>query len=280
MALNRGAAKGAARVHFNPIKIDYNTQAAIGLIQQYGSRFDWWQALVCPCTVKAEQTELKFRQLACGQCNGTGWVYILNQEIRAVPSSNRREEQTLTYRVAQPGQLSNIFVNLTCEPQYKVNIRDRMVFKESVTFRSEAKVFDPAAASYKFTFPIVELLQVVDSDGLNYDCTNLNVLDRDVNSDADGNLFWVPDDVEILDLDTGVETLNPLQRTNRKTPKTGQSFSVLYTLYPSYIVITAAHEIRGFVAGKPASDGGVQAFEDLPRLFTAKMEIPDSYLFG
>lgn len=279
MALNRGKAQGAARVHFSPIKIDYNTQAAIGLIQQYGSRFDWYQALVCPCTIKAEQTDLKFRQLACAQCNGTGWVYVFNKEIRAVPSSNRRDEQTLTYRVAQPGLMSNIFVNLTVEPQYKVNIRDRMVFKESVTFRSEAKVFSPETASYKFTFPIVELLQVVDSDGVHYDCTNLNAIDRDVDSDADGNLFWVPDDV-LLNTATGVETLNPLQRTNRKTPKAGRSFSILYTLYPSYIVITAAHEIRGFVAGKPVSEGGIQVFEDLPRLFTAKMEIPDSYLFG
>ncbi len=279
MALTRGTAKGAARVHFNPIKIDYNTQAAIGLIQQYGSRFDWYQALVCPCTIKAEQTELKFRQLACSLCNGTGWVYVFNKEIRAVPSSNRRDEQTLTYRVAQPGLMSNIFVNLTVEPQYKVNIRDRMVFKESVTFRSEAKVFSLETASYTFTFPIVELLQVVDSDGVHYDCTNLNAIDRDVDSDADGNLFWVPDDM-LLNMTTGVETLNPLQRANRKAPKTGQSFSILYTLYPSYIVITAAHEIRGFVAGKPVSEGGVQVFEDLPRLFTAKMEIPDSYLFG
>lgn len=279
MALNRGTARGGARVHFSPIKIDYNTYGAIRLIQQYGSRFNWYQALVCPCTIKAEQTDLKFRQLACAQCNGTGWVYIFNKEIRAVPSSNRRDEQTLTYRVAQPGVMSNIFVNLTVEPQYKVNIRDRMVFKESVTFRSEAKVFSPETAFYTFTFPIVEILQVVDSDGVHYDCTSAFAIDRDVNSDANGNLIWVPDDM-LLNTETGVSTLNPLQRTNRKTPKTGQSFSILYTLFPSYIVITAAHEIRGFVAGKPEADGGVQAYEDLPRLFTAKMEIPDSYLFG
>lgn len=279
MALNRGTARGGARVHFAPVKIDYNTYGAIKLIQLYGSRFDWYQALVCPCTIKAEQNDLKFRQLACAQCNGTGWVYMFNKEIRAVPSSNRRDEQTLTYRVAQPGQMSNIFVNLTVEPQYKVNIRDRMVFKESVTFRSEAKIFDPNVSSYKFTFPIVEVLRAVDSDGVNYDCTNLNAIDRDVDSDAHGNLVWVPDDT-LLDTTTGVSTLNPVQRTNRTTPKTGQSFSVLYTLYPSYIVITAAHEIRGFMAGKPASDGGTQAYEDLPRLFTAKMEIPDAYLFG
>jgi len=257
MALNRGTAQGAARVHFNPIKIDYNTQAAIGLIQQYGSRFDWYQALVCSCTVKSEQVDLKFRQMACGQCNGTGWVYVLNKEIRAVPSSNRREEQTLTYRVAQPGIMSNIFVNLTCEPANKVNIRDRMVFKESVTFRSEAKIYDPAIREYKFTFPIVELMQVIDQDGKSYDCTNLNAEDRDVDSNEAGNLIWQDD-----------------------PPPTGRGFSILYSFFPSYVVITAAHEIRGFVAGKPADQGGVQAYEDLPRLFTAKLEIPDAYLFA
>jgi hypothetical protein len=259
MALNRSTAKGAARVHFNPIKIDYNTRAAIGLIQQYGSRFDWWQALVCPCTLSPQQTDLKFRQLACGLCNGTGWTYVFTNEIRAVPSSNRREEQTLTYRVAQPGVLSNIFVNLTCEPAYKVNIRDRMVFKESVTFRSEAKVFDPAIETYNFTFPIVELMQVLDVDGKSYDCTNLNVEDRDVDSNADGQLVWTE---------------------GKCRPPSGKGFSALYTFFPSYIVITAAHEIRGTVAGKSPATGGVQAFEDLPRLFTAKLEIPDSYLFG
>jgi hypothetical protein len=259
MALNRGTPKGAARVHFNPIKIDYNTQAAIGLIQQYGSRYDWWQALVCPCTLAPQQNDLKFRQLACGLCNGTGWTYVFTKEIRAVPSSNRREEQTLTYRVAQPGIMSNIFVNLTCEPEYKVNIRDRMIFKESVTFRSEAKIYDPTKETYKFTFPIVELMQVLDQNGTSYDCRNLNVEDRDVDSNDSGLLVW---------------------NEGKCRPPSGVGFSALYTFFPSYIVITAAHEIRGTVAGKPPSQGGEQAFEDLPRLFTAKLEIPDSYLFG
>lgn len=258
MALNRGKATGAARINFRPLKIDYSTAAAISLIQQYGSRFDWYQTLVCPCTQTSQQTDLKFRQLACGLCNGTGWTYIFTKEIRAVPSSNRREEQTLTYRVAQPGVMSNIFVNLTCEPEYKVNIRDRMVFKESVTFRSEAKVFDPAVETYKFTSPIVELMQVIDVDGISYDCTNLNVENRDVDSNTDGKLVWTE---------------------GKRRPLTGKGFSILYTFFPSYIVITAAHEIRGTVAGKAPPDG-TQAFEDLPRLFTAKLEIPDSYLFG
>lgn len=258
MALNRGTPRGAARVHFNPIKIDYNTTAAIGLIQQYGSRYDWYQALVCPCTLQSQQVDLKFRQLSCGLCNGTGWTYVFTKEIRAVPSSNRREEQTLTYRVGQPGIMSNIFVNLTCEPANKVNIRDRMVFKESVTFRSEARIFDPNVETYKMTWPIVELMQVLDQDGKSYDCTNLNVEERDVDSNEAGELVWA---------------------SNKCRPVTGRGFSALYTFFPSYIVITAAHEIRGTVAGKPSPEG-VQAFEDLPRLFTAKLEIPDSYLFG
>lgn len=259
MALTRPTPKGAARVNFRPIKIDYNTAAAIGLIQQYGSRFDWFQTLVCPCTLAPQQDELKFRRLSCGLCNGTGWTYVFTKEIRAVPSSNRREEQTLTYRVAQPGMMSNIFVNLTCEPEYKVNIRDRMVFKESVTFRSEAKIFDPAVSTYKFTFPIVEIMQVLDVDGKSYDSTNLIVENRDVDSNTAGELFWN---------DTGCR------------PATGKGFSVLYTFFPSYIVVSAVHEIRGAIAGKPANQGGVQSFEDLPRLFTCKVEIPDSYLFG
>jgi hypothetical protein len=77
-----------------------------------------------------------------------------------------------------------------------------------------------------------------------------------------------------------VETLNPVQRTNRQQPPDGMAFSILYSFYPTYDVITAAHEVRGFVAGKPESEGGVQVWEDLPRLFTGKLVIPDAYLFG
>lgn len=256
MALNRGAAQGAARVHFSPVKIDYNTAAAIGLIQQYGSRYDWYQALVCPCTLSPQKDQLKFRKFACGLCNGTGWAYVFVKEIRAVPSSNRREEQTLTYRVPQPGVMSNIFVNLTCEPEYKVNIRDRMIFKESVTFRSEALIYEAGKSTYKLTWPAVELMQVLDQDGKSYDCTNLDLNARAVNLNDAGEVVWQDD-----------------------PPPVGNGFSVLYTFFPSYIVITAAHEIRGTVAGK-ASPEGEQVFEDLPRLFTAKLEIPDSYLFG
>lgn len=258
MALNRGTAKGAARVHFKPVKIDYNTDAAIGLIQQYGSRYDWHQALVCPCSFAPQTSELKFRPLACSLCNGTGWTYVFTKEIRIIPSSQRREEQTITYRAAQPGLMSNIYVNMTCEPENKVNIRDRLIFKESVTFRSEAAIFDASKESYKFSWPIVELMQVLDIDGKSYDCTNLNVEDRDVDSDENGLLVW---------------------NEGKCRPAQGKAFSILYTFFPSYIVITASHEIRGTVAGKPSPEG-TQVFEDLPRLFTSKLEIPDRYLFG
>lgn len=259
MTLTRGKAKGGARININPLKIDFSVIADIKLIQNYGSRYDWYQALVCPCTLNSQSTDLKFRKLACGLCNGTGWTYSLTKEIRAVPSNTRREEQTLTYRVPQPGIMSNIFVNLTCEPVNKVNIRDRLVFKESVTFRSEAQIFNPEKEYYQFTFPIVELMKVIDEDGKEYDCTNVLTDLRKVDSNVDGNLVW---------------------NDSSCRPPTGKAFSILYNFYPSYIVITAAHEIRGFVAGKTTAEGGVQAYEDLPRLFTAKLEIPDNYLFG
>jgi len=257
-ALNRNTPRGGARIQFDPLKIDYSTKAAIGLIQKYGALYDWHQALVCPCTLQTQKNDLKFRQITCALCNGTGWTFVFNKEIRIVSSSTRREEQTTTYRTPVPGLLSNIYVNMTCEPENKVNIRDRVVFKESVTFRSEAAIFDPSKTTYSFTFPIVELLRVIDEDGKSYDCTNLRVDMRQVDSNTDGKLVWSESSCR---------------------PATGKSFSILYAYYPTYDVITAAHEIRGFVAGKPATEGGVQAYEDLPRLFTAKLVIPDAYLF-
>lgn len=251
--------QGGARVAFSPLKIDYNTKGAIDLIKKYGGKFDWYSALVCPCTLKSLRTELKFNQLSCGLCNGTGWTFVFRKEIRIVPSSTRREEQTLTYRVPGPGIMSNIFVNLTCEPENKVNIRDRVIFKESVTFRSEVATMDAEKTSYKFTFSIVELLAVMDENGKKYDCTNVYPENRDITVNADGEVYWVE---------------------GKRKPPVGVPFSVLYSFYPVYDVITAAHEVRGFVAGKLAEEGGRQVWEDLPRLFTAKLVIPDAYLFG
>jgi len=260
------AARGGARVPFTPLKIDYNTKGAIDLIKKYGSRFDWYSALVCPCTLKSQQVELKFIQLSCGLCNGTGWTFVLNSEIRIVPSSARREEQTLTYRVAGQGLMSNIFVNLTCEPQYKVNIRDRVVFKESVTHRSEVVFMDVEKTSYKLISPAIDLLHVIDETGKHYNSTSYYTDDqgvviesRDISVNADGEIYWVE---------------------GKRKPPNGMAFTVLYSFFPAYDVITAAHEIRGFVAGKLAEEGGVQAWEDLPRFFTGKLVIPDAYLFG
>jgi hypothetical protein len=155
--------------------------------------------------------------------------------------------------------MSNIYINLTCEPVNKINIRDRMVFKESVTFRSEAAIYSTATATYKFTFPIIELLKVIDEDGNEYDSTNYFPEKRDVDITTDGLLFWV-------------------ESNNR--PVENKPFSILYSFFPSYVIISAAHEIRGFMAGKPESKGGVQSWEDLPRLVVAKLEIPQTYLFG
>jgi hypothetical protein len=251
-------ARGAARVNFNTQKIDYNTKGALSLIENYGSRWDWFNALVCPCSAKTQLEDKQFRRLTCSLCNGTGWTYIYNKEIKMIPSSIRREEATLTYRIPKEGQMSNIYVNLTCLPENKINIRDRVVFKESVTFRSESKIFSNEIESYKFSFKIVEILNIIDENGKTYDCNNILEEKRDVKVNYAGELYWVD---------------------GNKKPPEGTSFSILYTFYPSYIIITAAHEIRGFTAGKPFPDG-VQAWEDLPRLVTAKLEIPSVYLFG
>lgn len=257
--VKRSTPQGGARISLkNIIKVDYSTDGAIALIKDYGSRFDWYQALVCPCTFKAQEVNKQFGKLTCDLCNGTNWAYILNKEVLAVPSSMRREESTMTYRTAEEGIMSNIYVNLTCEPVNKVNIRDKMVFKESVTFRSEATIFDASKLTYKLTFPIAELMVVLDEDGKKYDCTHFFPEKRDIDITTDGLLFWV--------------------EGNRK-PKSGQPFSVLYSFFPSYVIISAVHEIRGFMAGKPADQGGVQSFEDLPRLMVAKLEIPSTYLF-
>jgi hypothetical protein len=256
--LNRKSPQGAPRINLkNIIKVDYATEAAIALIKNYGSRYDWYNALVCPCTFKSQQIDKKFGKISCGLCSGTRWAYVLNKEIRAVPSSIRREEQTLTYRVPEEGLMNNIYINLTCEPVNKINIRDKLVFKESVTFRSEATVFDPSKETYKFTSPIVELLRVIDEDGKEYDANNFYPERRDVDIDTDGLLYWVD---------------------GNKRPPVNMTFSILYSFFPSYIIISAVHEIRGFMAGKPEPEG-VQSWEDLPRLVTAKLEIPGTYLF-
>lgn len=258
--LERKTPRGGARTSTGSIlKVDYHTERTKNFIKSYGSRFDWYTALICPCSVKSQKIEHGFTKISCAMCNGSGWTYLYNKEMIIVPSSIRREELTLTYRAAQPGMMSNIYVNMTCLPEDKVNIRDRLIFKESVTFRSEGEIFDPSKETYKFTFPIVELLKVVDDCGTKYDSTHYFAEERDVDITTDGLLYWVD---------------------GNKKPKKDQSFSILYSFFPSYIVVTAAHEIRGVTAGKPADQGGVQAWEDLPRLFMAKLEIPDKYLFG
>lgn len=257
--INRLTPQGGARVNLkNIIKVDFNTDASIALIKSYGSRFSWYQALVCPCTFKSQEVNKQFGKLNCDLCNGTNWTYVLNKEILAIPSSMKREESTMTYRTPEEGIMSNVYVNLTCEPENKINIRDRVVFKESVTFRSQSMVFESGKDFYKFAFPITELMVVMDEDGKKYDCTHFYPEKRDVDITPEGLLFWV--------------------EGNRK-PKNGQPFSILYSFFPSYVIISAVHEIRGFRAGKPADQGGVQSFEDLPRLMVAKLEIPSVYLF-
>lgn len=257
--IKRSTPQGGARIPLkNIIPVDFSTDGAIALIQKYGSRFNWFQALVCPCTYKAQEVDKTFGKLNCDLCNGTNWTYVFNSEVLAVPSSIRREESTLTYRTAEEGIMSNIYINLTCEPVNKVNIKDKMVFKESVTFRSQATKYDASKSLYKFAFPIAELMVVIDEDGKKYDCTHFYTERRDADINSDGLLFWVE---------------------GNKKPKNGQSFSILYSFFPSYVIISAVHEIRGFMAGKPESQGGVQSFEDLPRLMVAKLEIPSVYLF-
>lgn len=257
--LERKTPRGGARTSTGSIlKVDYHTGRVKKLIESYGSRWDWYNGLVCPCSAQSQEVDRKFTKLTCSLCNATGWTYLFNKEIRMVPSSVRREEATLTYRVSQPGLMSNIYINLTCLPDDKVNIRDRIVFKESVTFRSESKIFNAVKTTYKFTFPIIELLRVLDDEGKVYDSTNFFPEKRDVDVTTDGLLYWV-------------------DGNNR--PLENHGFSVLYSFFPSYIVITAAHEIRGTTAGKPPPEGE-SAWEDLPRSFTAKLEIPSKYLFG
>lgn len=249
-------ATGAAKMGDKIVKVDYNTKRAVALITGYGSRWDWYQAMVCPCVASSDNGE-RFTKLVCKLCYGTGWTYVFNKEIRGVSSSINRHESTLPYRVPDIGQTSNIVASLTVEPENKVNIRDKVVFKESVTFRSEVKQYDPSLTSFRMLHPIVELMQVIDENGVKYDCSNPLENRREVLVNADGELYWVD---------------------GAKRPATNVGFSVLYTYYPEYSVVDAVHEIRGAMMGgmKPED---VQEWEDLPRLLRIKLIIPDRYLY-
>ena len=249
-------ATGAARLNFKPSKIDYNTEAIISLINAYGSNWEWWNVLICPCTLQTQAIEHKFQKLSCSLCNGTGWAYVFNRDIKAIPYSFQREEATLTYRVPEQGIMANIYASLNLLPTDKVNIRDRVVFKDSVTFRSEVKQYLTYTDKYSFTYRIIELMRVIDNDGVQYDCTHAYPDKRDVDVDGDGKLFWV----------------------GNHSPSDGTAFSIYYSFNPSYVIISANHEIRGFTAGgtKPTD---IQTWENLPRVVHMKLEIPDSYMF-
>jgi hypothetical protein len=250
-------ATGAARLSFKPIKIDYNTEGIVAFINMYGSNWDWYNTMICPCTIKTQIEEHKFQKLSCTLCNGTGWAYVFNRAIKAIPYSFQREEATLTYRVPEQGIMANIYASLNVLPTDKVNIRDRVVFKDSVTFRSEPKVFSDSVSKYSFTYKIIDLMRVIDNDGTEYDCSHSFQEERDVDVDSDGNLYWID---------------------GNDRPVDGTAFSIYYSFNPSYIIISANHEIRGFTAGgvKPSD---VQAWENLPRVVHMKLEIPDVYLF-
>jgi len=250
-------ATGAARLNFRPSKIDYNTDAIISLINAYGSSWDWYNTMICPCTLQTQQVEHKFQKLSCSLCNGTGWTYVFNRAIKAIPYSFQREEATLTYRVPEQGMMANIYASLNLLPTDKVNIRDRVVFKDSVTFRSEVKQYLTSTEKYSFTYRIVDLMRVIDNDGKQYDCTHAYADQRDVDVDADGRLFWV---------------------VGNQFHPDGMAFSIYYSFNPSYVIISANHEIRGFTAGGTKLTDK-QEWENLPRVVHMKLEIPDSYLF-
>jgi hypothetical protein len=116
-------------------------------------------AIECPCKSKNND------QLStCGNCRGTGWVFINNTQDRAILTSINTETKYKEWSVEKAGTVS-----VTLQRRSYLSFMDRVTIKDSQVIQSEViepKVFNSNYFSYTIydIDDVVEVFQFVDSN--------------------------------------------------------------------------------------------------------------------
>lgn len=209
-------------------RADFREEEFVKLIRQHGKFVIWRKALLCPCfNPESEQAVVN-----CGNCNGSGYLYVDPHQIQAVMMQfDKRTSVYEKFGLFQEGSCQ-----VTTEAQYRLGYRDSLEMLDSV-------------------IPMNELLIKGDRRGrrrtlpAGVDSARFRIVSvaRLIHQDQDG---------KIISLEEGQHyTITPegwLRWTtvgDRVVPQRGV-LSIHYDYHPIFITVSWMHVTRDDVSGR------------------------------
>ncbi len=219
-------AESNAALPLNKTRADFKPEEFTRVILQHGKRVIWRKAMLCPCIRKVTDQA----DLACVECDGSGYFYVDPLEIQAVMLAF--DKRTRLYE--KFGLWASGEVSVTTQPDHRIAWRDSlemisdlMNFNELITKgnRRGRRQNLPARTDVA-RYRISKLTKAMIKTPAGIVALDLDV-DLDVNSD--GHIVWTPIGDKKVDDKTVV--------------------SIHYDFHPVWVVMSHPHVQRSDIKG-------------------------------
>jgi hypothetical protein len=199
------------RIDFNPTKFD-------SLLTQKGYNVLWKRMLICPCR-KSLTTQAR---TDCVNCNGSGYVHVAEEEIRALLTNAAMQKNFMQQWTAELMGTINVSVH----SEHKIGWMDSLVVTEAEAIFSEVltlSVRPNGTLFYSKTLyePVTVLKAYLFSD-VGVALTELNVANCSVEEVEGSSAILFSEDGLLPD----------------------QNVSVLYEYRPEYLIIDVLNDFR------------------------------------
>jgi len=225
-------------------RADFKPEQFRKVIMSHGMDLQWQQSAECPCSnpsgtygfnvSSAASAHSEQNRNDCPACFGRGYVWHSSQQIRAVVTGIRKEEQ----RFSDVGgtEYGNGQIGITLLPEHLPALGDRFTVLSSAIVYRETIVRGPTLID-ALRYPIVRRSHDLASGVLEFGIRYLILADS--NGIVDVSSQPVKGTDYQLSAGGGVQWLNMAT-----APNEGTRYSVEYYANPSYIITNHPHAVR------------------------------------
>ena len=225
-------------------RADFKPEQFRKVIMSHGMDLSWQQAAECPCSNPSgdygfslsgqSNTFSEQNRSDCPACFGKGYIWHSKQDIRAVVTGLRKEDQ----RFSDVGgtEYSKGQIGITLLPEHLPALGDRFTVLSSAIVYRETLIRSNTLTD-KPRYPIIKRSHDLNGGVLEFGLRYLVV--ADANGIIDLNSQPVKDVDYQVDVNGSVEWLNA-----QTAPQQDQRFSIEYYANPTYLVTSHPHVVR------------------------------------
>lgn len=218
-------------------RVDFKVDKFDKEIREKGANILWEEAVLCTCMGENKGQP----SVNCKTCRGSGYIYTTPKETIALVT---RLNGKTTFDPIGSRSVGDVY--LTPLSSMTMGYHDRITFTDYNSKFSEV-ISVKVGKSLRLRHPVKDIISANYHD-LTIDNSSVQVINNGWNVQIDPDI------------------INTYTNDDKKQKGNDFYLSLLYTTYPTYVIIDIPHELRGTQVGAPNN------FVELPKQYALKRE--------